>query len=339
MSLDAKDIWISTPMNMPVSRPAAQNADIELGPSIESYVRVDRGMDAPWKTIQQGAAGQPLPPFRLQLSSNNTVTLNNDSHSSGGGSALPAAAQAALLKMVASPAGGTWAVAPKPSALPPLPSSLAVAAAATNVRDDTAQLQAMIDSWVTSPDSPQIVPEGTYYISETLRVGRLPDPNGNTTACLAQTGVRMLLGAGQDSVFILAKDPSMIMVTSDGCYADGGSNATAGPDKWRSENSRFHVSGVTLAGGAVGFHLSAATGHLQIVDSMISHVRFRELSKYGIWLDDIFGLDNNLLSFMSFDKCKVAFYQRGASSLVCTQSISNVSSSQPFFCFVLILAG
>ena len=27
------------------------------------------------------------------------------------------------------------------------------------------------------------------------------------------------------------------------------------------------------------------------------------------------GLDNNLLSFMSFDKCKVAFYQRGASSL------------------------
>ena len=138
----------------------------------------------------------------------------------------------------------------------------------------------MIDSWVTSPTAPQVVPAGTYYISATLRVGRLPDPDGNTTACLAQTYVRMLIGAGEDSVFILAKDASMTMVTSDGCWPDGGGNATSGPNKWRSENSRFHVSGVTLAGGAIGLHMSAATGHLQIVDSLISHVRFRELSKY-----------------------------------------------------------
>ena len=308
MALDATNVWISSPMDLPVSRPAAQNADILLGRSVENYVRVDRGLDAPW-TTQQGVGAGPIP-FRLWLSSNNTVTLGNGSRSrSGGGGALPAAAQAALGKMVASPTGGTWAVAPKPSPMPPLPS-----ATASSSRDDTAKLQAMIDSWVTSPTAPQIVPAGTYYISATLRVGRLPDPDGNTTACLAQTGVRMLIGAGEDSVFILAKDPSMTMVTSDGCWPNGGGNATAGPDQWRSESSRFHVVGLTLAGGAVGLHLSAATGHLQISDSLISHLRFRELSKYGIWLDDIYGLDNNLLSFLAFDKCRVAFYQRAPDS-------------------------
>lgn len=302
MALDAQHIWVSTPMDMPVSRPAVQNADILLGPSIEGYVRVDRGTDAPWKTQEQ--VGAPRPTFRLQLSSNNTVTLGSHSRSS----ALPAAAQAAMKQMVASPAGGgTWAVASEPSLMPPLPSD-------TSQRDDTAKLQAMIDSWVTSPSAPRVVPPGTYYISATLRVGRLRDPNGNTTACLAQRYVRMLIGAGEDSVIIMAKDPSLIMVTSDGCWPGGGGNATTGPDKWRTENSRFHVSGVTLAGGAVGLHLSAATGHLQIVDSLISHVRFRELSRYGIWLDDIFGLDNNLLSFLSFDQCGVAFYQRAPDS-------------------------
>lgn len=308
MELDAESIWISGPMSLPVSRPAAENADILLGPSIKNYVRIDRGSDAPWKTQQEDGAG---PTFRLQLSSNNTVTLGKDSHHSGG--ALPPAAQAALEQMVASPAGsGTWAVAPKPSPLPPLPGSAATAAGGS--RDDTAKLQGIIDSWVTSPTAPQIVVAGTYYISATLRVGRLPDPEGNTTACLAQKAVRLLIGAGEDSVFILAKDPDMVMVTSDGCWPNGGGNAPGtNGHGWRSENSRFHISGLTLAGGAVGLHMSAATGHLQIVDSLISHVRFRELSK-GIWVDDIFGLDNNLLSFLTFDRCGVAFYQRAPDS-------------------------
>ena len=309
MSLDAKDIWISTPMDLPITRPVARNPDIELGRSVESYVRVDRGTDAPWRTQVDGAGA----PFRLRISSNNTATLGNDTRSGGGGGgALPAAAQAALLKMVASPAGGTWAVAPKPSALPPLPPSPAASGHGGGVgaRDDTARLQAMIDSWVTSPDVPQVVPAGVYYIAGTLRVGRLPDAGGNTTACLAQKGVRMLVGAGEESVIIMATDPSMTMVTSDGCWPNGGGNATG----WRSENSRFHVSGVTLAGGAVGLHMSGATGHLQITDSMLSHVRFRELSKYGIWLDDVYGLDNNLFSFLTFDGCGVAFYQRAPDS-------------------------
>lgn len=304
MVLDAKRVWITNPMSLPVWRPAVANADIVLGRSVQNYVRIDRDLDAPWKTQQ--AVGVAAPPFRLQLSSNNTVTLGKDGWNSVGG--LPPAAQAALKQMVASPAGGhAWAVAPKPSPLPPLPPSSAAVAAVTATpgqgHDDSDTLQAMIDSWVTSPDSPQIVPAGTYYISKTLRVGRLPDPDGNTTACLARERVRMLIGTGEDSVFILAKDPAMIMVTSDGC---GGTGSV--------QSSRFHVSGLTLAGGAVGLHMSAATGALQITESMISHVRFRELSKYGIWLDDIFGLDNNLLSFLSFDRCGVAFYQRAPDS-------------------------
>ena len=302
MALDAEKIWISTPSSMPVSRPGAANADIVLGPSVQDYLRVDRSTDAPWKTQSDPEA---RPALRLKLSSNNSVELGGSPSRSG---ALPATDQATLAAMVASPSGrGTWSVASAPASLPPLPQI------SVGIRDDTAKLQRMIDSWVVTPHTPQVVPAGTYYISKPLRVGRLPDPAGNTTACLARAQVRMLVGAGRDNTFILARDPTMTMVTIDGCYPNGGHT---GDDKWRPEveNSRFHVSGVTLAGGAVGFHFSAATGHHQITDSMISHVRFRELSKYGIWLDDIFGLDNNLLSFLSFDKCKVAFFQRAPDS-------------------------
>ena len=299
MVLDARKIWISTPMDLPVSRPDAPNSDIVLGASVQDYLRVDRGSDAPWKT---GSDPKARPALRLKLSSNDTVELGG-SPSRGG--AITPADQASLAAMVASPTGrGTWAVAPAPAALPPLP-------VVRGSRDDTAKLQAMIDSWVVSPNAPQFVPAGTYYISKPLRVGRLPDPAGNTTACLAAVPVRMLMGSGRDETFILARDPTMTMVTIDGCYPDG-NNTGAG--NWRTENSRFHVSGVTLAGGAVGFHFAAATGHHQIVDSMISHVRFREISQYGIWLDDIYGLDNNLLSFLSFDKCGVAFFQRAPDS-------------------------
>eukprot|EP01048_Picozoa_sp_COSAG05_P009647 COSAG05_NODE_803_length_7215_cov_20.387858_4_plen_839_part_00 len=301
MSLDAQKIWISTPTSLPVSRPNTSNPDIVLGNSVNDYLRVDRGSDAPWKTQSDPKAN---PALRLKLSSNNTVELG-DSPSKNG--PLSPATQASLAAMVASPTGGgrgTWSIASKPSALPPLPKI-------SGSRDDTVKLQAMIDSWVISPNEPQVVPAGVYYISKTLRVGRLPDIRGNTSACLAVKQVRMLVGSGRDATVILARDPSMTMVTIDGCYPKGN---TTGANKWRSESSRFHVSGVTLAGGAVGFHFSAATGHHQIVDSMISHVRFRDFSKYGIWLDDIFGLDNNLLSFLSFDKCQVAFYQRAPDS-------------------------
>jgi hypothetical protein len=103
-------------------------------------------------------------------------------------------------------------------------------------------------------------------------------------------------------------DP-VYQVRNDGCYnngQEGGNNHT--------HSARFHVSGVTLVGGAVGFHFSSWTGHHQLTGSFVSHVNFRNISKYGIWIDDIYGLDNNLFSYLRFDHCGIAFYQHAPDS-------------------------
>ena len=137
-----------------------------------------------------------------------------------------------------------WAVAKEPKRLQPLPPF------DPNGQDDTKKLQGMIDAMVASAE-PKIVEAGVYYISKPLRVGALPDPAGNSTRCLAQTNKRMLVGAGRDEVVIYALTPSMVMVTSDGCWPAG--QLPSASSKSFTENSRFDVSGVTLAGGAVGF--------------------------------------------------------------------------------------
>ena len=306
LALDTRDFWLTTPMSMPVTRsfngeqPFTPSSDLALGPSLQRSLWLDRGEDAPW-SISQDSKAQPA--LQLRVTSNTTVREGQRVVER----AVPAEAQAALAAMVkvqSQRAGGPWLVATEPVPLPLLPPD--VVAAAATAADDSETLQSMIDAFVTS-DSPMVIPPGTYYIAKPLRVGRIPNPAGNITACLAIKRHRMLIGAGMDEVTIMATDPSMVMITIDGCYP-AGTNLNLNLTSFKSESSRFHVSGVTLVGGAVGFHFTANTGHLQITESMVSHVRFRQIGR-GIFLDDIFGLDNNLFSDLRFDECGVAFYQ------------------------------
>lgn len=162
--------------------------------------------------------------------------------------------------------------------------------------DDSAKIQALIDS---TPNVTAVLSAGIYHILTPLR--------------LPKTG--FLVGAGPDKTIILALDPMMSMVTGAG---QGGSYP-------------FHMAGVTLAGGAYGIHFEEATmgPHAQVTESFLSHVQFSNFSKAGIYMDNIYGIDNNLFAHLVFENCSKAFYQlapasqRVPGSQQCKQAFDN----------------
>ena len=261
-ALDTQLLMLSNPLSMPLSRqynnepPFTPSADLELGPSLQNSIWIDRQTDAPWTVKDQSERSK----LELRVRHNASISLGGKPLPSST-TALPAETQAALADVVG---GGdsrqAWAVAREPTPLGPLPPF------APHGQDDTKKLQGMIDAMVTSAE-PKIVEAGVYYISKPLRVGALPDPAGNSTRCLAQTNKRMLVGAGRDEVVIYALTPSMVMVTSDGCWPAG--QLPSASSKSFTENSRFDVSGVTLAGGAVGFRKPPAPNFAPSLDPFL----------------------------------------------------------------------
>ena len=153
------------------------------------------------------------------------------------------------------------------------------------IQDDTEYIQSIINS-STDPNAsqPSVLPAGVYHISKPLRIG----------------SGKFLVGDGPDRTMIFALDPAMAMVQGDGT----------------GRSYRLHLAGVTLSGGAYGVHMQEATfgPFAQVTKSWISHVLFANFSKAGIFLDDIFGLDNNLLSHLTFDGCAVGFLQHAPAS-------------------------
>lgn len=104
-----------------------------------------------------------------------------------------------------------------------------------------------------------------------------------------------LVGAGPEKTFIFALDASMSMVVGDGL---GGS-------------TNWNMAGITLAGGTHGIHFEEATMglHAQVTESFLSHVYFANFSGAGIFVDSIYGVDNNLFSHLVFENCTRAFWQ------------------------------
>jgi hypothetical protein len=151
--------------------------------------------------------------------------------------------------------------------------------------DDTTMIQALIDS---TPNTTAILPPGVYHISTPLRVGN----HGNRA--------KYLVGAGMDQTFVFAMNDSIAMVVGAG---DGNSY-------------HFHVAGLTLAGGRYGIHWSSATAglHAQITESVLSHVLFANFSVAAIFADNIYGVDNNMFSDLTFTGCALAFHQRAPDS-------------------------
>jgi len=155
-------------------------------------------------------------------------------------------------------------------------------------KDDTAYLQGIIDSW---PNRSELVPPGVYYISRSLRVG----PTKQAASGAGQPNFHCLIGTGPSQTIIAALDSRIDLITGNGY---GGSY-------------QLCVAGVTLQGGANGILLDKDSlgPHAQITDSFISHILFKDMSNAGIFMKDLYGLDNNLFSYLSYVNCSTSFLQ------------------------------
>ena len=78
------------------------------------------------------------------------------------------------------------------------------------------------------------------------------------------------------------------------------------------KGTQLNLAGLTLAGGAIGVHFTEATfgTHVQVTESFLSHVYFANFSTAAIFADDIYGVDNNLFSHLTFENCSIAWHQR-----------------------------
>ena len=149
------------------------------------------------------------------------------------------------------------------------------------INDDSAKIQAIIDS---TPNTTAVLPAGTYHIAKPLHM----------------TKKGYLVGAGPGKTFIFALDPAMSMVLGDGA---GGS-------------TNWNLAGLTLAGGKHGVHFEEASMglHAQVTESFFSHVYFANLSGAAIFMENIYGVDNNLFSHLVFENCAKAFFQHAPAS-------------------------
>lgn len=141
--------------------------------------------------------------------------------------------------------------------------------------DSTAMIQAMLDSGTALLDA------GTYYISAPLRF------NGSSA----------LIGAGADKTLIVAKTPGIDLLTA----VDTSKSASV---------YGFQIGDLTLQGGANGIHLTGDdVQERQYAMFMLSHVVFRNFSNAGVFVDQVFGLDNGVFHDVSFVDCATGFKQ------------------------------
>jgi hypothetical protein len=191
------------------------------------------------------------------------------------------------------PAGPNWATLPDRSVQP----------------DDAPALQAMINAGTT-------IPAGTYYIGTSLK---LKNHQG-------------LIGSGADTTVIIAKSSTLDMIIADDI--GGPANQPTGRN--------ISIADITLQGGLNGLHLEpigtatatlAADGvtfvpitfyttdpktGLPVLNAAradysscyINHVTFRNMATAGIFLDQIYAIDNNVMRYLNFVNCGTGLKQK-----------------------------
>ena len=144
--------------------------------------------------------------------------------------------------------------------------------------DSTKYIQGLIDTRGIA----ELV-AGSYYISKPIRLKK----------------GQGIVGAGATQTVIIAKDPSIDMIVGDEHLEDKAS-------------TYFVLADITLQGGKNGIHHSAGgSGRgAQYSQVHMSHVTFRDMSESGIYLDGIYGWDNNFLDNINFYRCQVGIKQR-----------------------------
>lgn len=171
-------------------------------------------------------------------------------------------------------ANPVWAASPANPAGP----NFALGFAGTFV-DSTAYIQGLINNAANTAHGVAILPPGIYYISSSLVIN---DHQG-------------LVGGGSNNTAIVATSAiDMIITTS----SSGGPQAIT-------------LAGLTLQGGANGIHWTglAQTITLQMSNCVIKDVVFRDMTANGMYLDRIYGFDNNLIDHCDFINCPYGIHQ------------------------------
>ena len=122
-------------------------------------------------------------------------------------------------------------------------------------------------------ESIHVAHRGVYHIGTPLKLGYHGHADG-------PAGRGYLIGAGPDKTFIFALNSSMSMVIAD--LPDGMGYANR-------SSYHFNIGGLTLSGGRYGIHWTAAgqMAHVQIGQSVLSHVLFANFSGAGIFADTL----------------------------------------------------
>lgn len=149
-------------------------------------------------------------------------------------------------------------------------------------------------------------PDSTRYIQElidTKRIARLPAGVYYISAPLKLARRQGIVGAGADTTVIIAKTATIDMIVAND------------PVKTQT-GTQIVLADITLQGGANGIHFEAAgtsanQGRFaRYTDCLISHVTFRNMANAGIFMDQIYALDNNFFSYVHFANCDAGLKQK-----------------------------
>jgi hypothetical protein len=149
--------------------------------------------------------------------------------------------------------------------------------------DDTAYIQALIDK-----NNIAVLGPRAYYITRPLEL---------------KTG-QGIQGAGTDKTVIIAKNKGIDIIV-------GASQVNTDIND-QLKSTWFVLTDLTLQGGKSGIHHSP-TGSgksAQYHRSILSHVTFRNMSDSAIFLESIYGWDNNFLDNINFIDCATGIKQR-----------------------------
>eukprot|EP01051_Picozoa_sp_SAG22_P003923 SAG22_NODE_200_length_15420_cov_4.424581_11_plen_585_part_00 len=248
--------------------PAAALPELTLGPSVASFTQLGGNN-------YSHSDKHSTPTLRLLDTAMTGLRVGGLSAPPTPPASLSAAEAAALSKQVttAERPGTAWALPTFGASDRWLEAAAAAAtrsASMTEPRDDAPMIQTLIDS---TPNKTAILPPGVYHIGTPLKLGSHGHADG-------PTGRGYLIGAGPDKTFIFALNASMSMVVADLPDGEGYANRSS---------YHFHVGGLTLAGGRYGIHWTAGQqmAHIQIGQSVLSHVLLANFTGAGIFADDV----------------------------------------------------
>jgi len=128
-----------------------------------------------------------------------------------------------------------------------------------------------------------------------------------------------IVGAGAARTAIIAIDPSIDIIIGDEHLEDKAS-------------TNFVLADITLQGGKNGIHHTAeGSGRgAQYFRIHMSHVTFRDMSESGIYIEGIYGWDNNLLDNVNFYRCRIGIKQRPPATYI-TPAISGDVAGMTYF--------